>query len=508
MFGPIKMAGTGFWMILVSCFGSSGILAGELETKNGWYLHRGKAIWGFAQYNGWWGAYRANITRNAPGEVGPNLTEDLDRLTDAMLQYGYPAFEHNYGLWYDRRRDRHDTGPRTDPGVLGPFLEQPWARSGHGKAWDGLSRYDLTAFNDWYFRRLKEFADLCDRKSAILLHNFYMQHALLETNAHYVDFPWRPANCIQDTGMPDRIPAANAFYDLSHSPRRKLHRAYIRKCLDVLGGNTNVIHLASQEFTGPLTFLEFWLDTVFEWEEERGRKVHVAASGTRDVLDAVLADPVRGKKVSSLDLRYFWYQPDGSLHAPRGGLEVPGRYASGGESAKTTPEAIYRQVREYRMKYPRKGIIHMINGSRQQTWAFLMGGGSILVRYLEYADKKETRYVAPRGTETIQPLYEFLRKHLAAALPETRPADLVKPSEGIWCLADRGKTYLVYALHGGEFQLDLTGAEGTYQVRWLDPREGSLTDAGTVRGGQELTFHAPGAEDWALWLARSNDSTQ
>jgi len=485
---------------LLSCLAP--VAADELETQNGWYVHRGKVIWGYAQYNGWWGAYRTNITRNAPGEVGPNRTEDLDRLTDAMLRFGYPALEHNYGLWYDRRRDRHDTGRRGDAGVVGPFLEQPWGRSGRGRAWDGLSLYDLTSYNDWYFRRLRGFAELCDKKSTILLHNDYMQHALLETGAHYVDFPWRPVNCIQDTGMPDRIPAANAFYDLSHPLRRKLHRAYIRKCLDVLGESQNVIHLVSQEFTGPRSFLNFWLDTVFEWERERGRDVHVAVSGTKDVLDGVLADPARGPRVSSLDLRYFWYRRDGTLHAPPGGKEVAGRYASGAEIAKTSPEQIYRQVREYRGKYPRKGIIHMINGSRQQTWAFLMGGGSILVRYLEYADRNETRYVAPKGTEIIQPTYEFLRRHLASSLARMKPADLAGDPRRNWCLADTGKSYLVYALQGGEIRLDLKGGKGSYQARWLDPRGGSLTGAGTVQGGGTVTFHAPGPDDWALWLSR------
>ncbi|MFV1968022.1 MAG: DUF6298 domain-containing protein [Pirellulaceae bacterium] len=44
--------------------------------------------------------------------------------------------------------------------------------------------------------------------------------------------------------------------------RRKLHRAYIRKCLDVLGTSRNVAFLCSEEYTGPRAFMQFWLDTV------------------------------------------------------------------------------------------------------------------------------------------------------------------------------------------------------------------------------------------------------
>ncbi len=101
-----------------------------LTVDNGWYAYHGKAIWGYGQHNGWWRpGQRPNLARNAPGEIGPNRTEDLDKLTDSMLRFGYPAFEHNYGLWYDRRRDRHDAGRRADAKVVPPFLEQPWDRS-------------------------------------------------------------------------------------------------------------------------------------------------------------------------------------------------------------------------------------------------------------------------------------------------------------------------------------------------------------------------------------------
>ena len=87
----------------------------------------------------------------------------------------------------------------------------PWARSGQGRDWNGLSKYDLTRFNPWFFRRVKDFADRCDAQGRILYHNFYFQHALQETRAHYVDFPWRPVNCLQDTGMPDENPAGSTI---------------------------------------------------------------------------------------------------------------------------------------------------------------------------------------------------------------------------------------------------------------------------------------------------------
>ncbi len=474
-----------------------------LTIENGWFVAGGRVVWGYGQHNGWWRpGQRPNLARNAPGQIGPNRTEDLDKLTDAMLRFGYPGFEHNFGLWYDRRRDAHDTARRGDARAVPPFLEQPWARSGTGTAWDGLSRYDLTRYNAWYFRRLKEFADLCDRKGTILFHNHYMQHALLETDAHYVDFPWRPGNCIQHTGLPQHTPAANAFYDISNPERRKLHRAYIRKCLDELGGNSNVVFLCSEEYTGPLAFMEFWLDTVFAWEKETGRDVHVGLGGCKNVIDAVLADPARRSKISTIDLRYWWYRPDGTLFAPEGGRQVAGRFIV--QAEKTSPEQLHRQIEEYRRKYPHKAILHGVIGTRQHAWAALSAGGSMLIGQMPYPHLSDpAEYISPEKCLPLQPSYDFIRQHLSTTLPRTAPADLVldHPQRN-WCLADPGRTYLVYALEGGSFRLDLSAAPGSFRATWFDPRSGKLQSAGHVEGGRPVAFTAPDEQDWALWLSR------
>jgi len=478
-----------------------------LTVQNGWYVWKGRVVWGNAQHNGWWRAgQRPNITRRAPGRIGPNRTEDLDKLTDNMLRYGYPGFEHCFGLWYDRRRDAHDTARRTDAKVVAPFLEQPWARSGKGQAWDGLPKYDLTRYNPWYFSRLKAFAKLCDRKGTLLIFNFYMQHALLETDAHYVDFPWRPTNCIQATGLPCHNPAANAFYDVSHSVRRQLHEAYIRKCLDELGGFSNVIFSLSEEYTGPASFVKFWLDVIIQWQREKGRHVHIALGGCKDVIDSILAEPKYCRMISSVDLRYWWYQPDGTLYAPQGGKQVPGRYVSRGAAA-TTPEQIYRQVKEYRLRYPDKAILHQMEASRQQTWAFLAGGGSLLIRYLEYPGRQDPpMYMEPADSRIVLPTYRFIRKYLARSLPKTRPQELVLDHpERNWCLADDERTVLlVYALRGGRFRLDVTGSGGVFEARWFNPDTGDIYSAGSapVEPGRIVTFTAPDEHDWVLWLTK------
>jgi len=496
--------------------------ADGLKIINGWFTQDDHVIWGCGQHNGWWGGYRNNegwvhqykvrtaLCRHAPGRIGPSFTEDLDQLTDAMIAFGYPGFEHNYGLWYDRRRDNHDTEKRAGDQVQPPFLEQPWARSGQGTAWDGKSKYDLTKFNPWYFARLKEFAGLCQKKGTILFHNFYMQHALLETPAHYVDFPWRPTNCLQDTGMPDSIPAANAFYDLTNAHRRELHRLYIHKCLDELGDQSNVIHLASEEYTGPLSFTQFWIDTIMEWEQQGSKQVKIGLVGTKDVIDAILADPVRGPRVSLICLSYWWYTTDDALYAPQGGQEIPGRYTGKLPDA-TSPASLYRQISEYRRRYPDKAIIQHHRIEAEKAWAFLMAGGSMILSGMQYRDSLPPKqpweppetYVAPEESLVIQPTYDFIRTHLAAALPKMQPVQ--GADDDWWCLAEKGQHYLVLALHGGAVTVDLSELpDRQFRAQWFDPYGGGLSAAGggVVTGGRTVAFDAPDDRCRVLWLSR------
>ena len=500
-----------------------------IDIVNGWITYNGNVICGNGQHNGWWGGYRTcggwmdeykvrtGITLNDPGKFGPSHTENLDKLTDAMIKYGYPAFEHNYGLWFDRRRDCHDTTKRISK-PQGPFYEQPWARSRTSGAWDGGNKYDLSKYNSWYFNRLNEMASHCDAKGTILIHNYYLQHNLLESTSHYIDFPWRPANCIQSTGMPDKIPAANVFYNISHTTRKNLHRAYIRKCLDELGKYKNVVHQCGEEYTGDVTFMRFWLDTIIEWEKETGNRVKISLAAPKNVQDAILTDIKRSRHIDIIHLKYWWYKVNGTLYAPKGGNEVAGRVFTGHDCAdQSSPYQIYRQVKEYRQKYPDKAIFHTALASREQTAGFIMGGGSILIRRLQYADyvggtnswDPPSTYSKPENSQIILPIYNFIRTYLKTELQFLKIKSIVQNNtDRNWCLGNTGRTYLIYMMKGGAVKLNLCEAGGlTFNAKWVDLVNGKILNAngGKVSGGGMVTFNAPDTSDWFLWLSKKPD---
>jgi hypothetical protein len=469
--------------------------AHELTIRNGWLVtgESGALLVGGRQEIQWWrgsmwpdeaAKSSPSITRFAPGRIGVGYTDDLDALTSAMLAGGDVALEHHYGLWYDRRRDDHQRVRRMDGDVWPPFFEQPFARSGVGIAWDGLSKYDLTKYNPWYWSRLQTFADFADRKGLVLVHHHFFQHNILEAGAHWADSPWRTANNINDTGFPEpppyagdkRIFLAEQFYDVTHPARRELYRRYIRQCLDATSANANVIHLTSAEYTGPLHFMQFWLDCAAEWQRETGKRAIIGLSATKDVQDAILADPARAAVVSLIDIRYWRPQADGSFYAPKGGENLaPRQHARLSKAKPASFASIVRAVREYHEKFPDKPVIYSADGGGDAGWAVLMGGGSLA--NVKIADPQ-----------------------LLAAIPMMRPVE--SAGEGQWLLSDPGRGYLAYSETSDSVRVDLPSeGGGGFTATFVDPRDGrAVKHAAAIGPGAGVEIKPPGVGPWVVWL--------
>lgn len=464
----------------------------QLAIQNGWLVIDGKVATGERQPIAWWrgspndrdaSKTNPNPVRFVPGRVGWGLTDDLDALTNDMVSKRRIALEHHYGLWYDRRRDDHQRVRRMDGDVWPPFYEQPFARSGQGVAWDGLSEYDLTKYNPFYWNRLKTFADLCEQKGLILVQQHYFQHNILEAGAHWVDSPWRSANNVNGTDFPEpppfagdkRIFMAEQFYDATHPQRRKLHEAFIRQSLANFSQNTNVIHLTSEEFTGPKEFVQFWLDTIGQWKQESSHRAIIGLSATKDVQDAILADEARAAIVDLIDIRYWWFQANGEAYAPPGGANLaPRQHARVMKPKPSSSEQIYRAVREYRTRFPGKPVMYSAETrSPLDAWAVLLGGGSLAT--LPFA----------------------LPEDLAAAIVSMKPFDALP-----WALAEEGEQYLILP-RGDRLRVDLAQFKGAFTATWYHVRDGSTEISSVIQAGQMVDFDTRAKASEILWLRRA-----
>ncbi|WP_035361773.1 DUF6298 domain-containing protein [Dyadobacter alkalitolerans] len=466
-----------------------------LTIQNGWLVRGEEVVTGNRQEVPWWrGSIRPHdvaqakphITRFVPGRSSAGLTDIPEAMTDSLLAKNITVLDHNYGLWYDRRRDDHERIRRIDAEVWPPFYEQPFARSGKDAAWDNLSKYDLTKYNNWYWQRLKAFAQLADQKGLVLYHQNYFQHNILEAGAHYADFPWRTANNVNNTGFPEpppyagdkRIFMAEQFYDISNPQRRAIHTAYIRKCLENFADQSGVIQFIGAEYTGPLHFVKFWLDVIVDWEKETGKNALIALSTAKDVQDAILAEPNYSRIVDVIDIRYWHLREDGTFYAPEGGKNLaPRQHARLQKTGKISFASIYKAVLEYRQKHPEKAVLYSAGNYDSNAWAVFMAGGSISA--------------IPRVSD------EFLAD-VSRMKPDT---------SGGYKLVNPGVATVFYKEANADLNIDLTGCKGNYVLRRIDPATGTwIGKSEKVKGGeiiQAVTSAQAKAAPMVIWISKN-----
>ncbi|MCH5597787.1 DUF6298 domain-containing protein [Niabella ginsengisoli] len=468
-----------------------------MEVENGRlvYQQNKSLVTGKTQEVPWWsggvegkdlqqGKQKISVTRFVPGRVGPGLTDDLNEVVDSMKINNIVALNQHYGLWYERRRDDHERIRRMNGDVWPPFYELPFARSGKDSAWDGLSKYDLTKYNTWYWNRMKQFARLAEQNGLVLLHQNYFQHNIIEAGAHYADFPWRTANNINNTGFVEpvnyagdkRIFYAEQFYDISNPVRKKLHQQYIEQSLNNFKDISSVIQFTSEEFTGPLHFVEFWLQTIGNWENKNKQHPLIALSATKDVQDGILKNAKYASVVDVIDIKYWHYQADGSVYAPEGGKNLaPRQWARLLKPKATSFEQVYRAVKEYRDKYPDKAVMYSADGSDRFGWAVFMAGGSLPV--------------VPKNID----------RDFAKATVGMNPA----PKLGKYAVAGKDGIIIYCDNESSKLSLSLTDFPGNFTLYFIDPKTGEKRDfKKSIAGGKTVNIDLPN-RGAIIWLTKT-----
>src|SRR5690606_5568643 len=208
-----------------------------------------------------------------------------------------------------------------------------------------------------------------------------------------------------------------------------------------------VIQLTSEEYTGPLHFVQFWLQTIAGWQKRNTKNPVIGLSATKDVQDAILKDPAYAAVVDLSDIRYWHYQADGTLYAPEGGKNLaPRQWARLLKPKATSFEQVYRAVKEYRSQYPGKAVMYSADGADRYGWAAFMAGGSMAA--------------LPKNTDG-----DFLKA--AAAM---------KPAEAYGLYALAGKNGLIiYPQNSNTVTLDLSAYTGRFNLKYIDLASGVLT---------------------------------
>ncbi len=143
-------------------------------------------------------------------------------------------------------------------------------------------------------------------------------------------------------------------------------------------------------------------------------------------------------------------------------------------------------------------------------WGNLMAGGAGVEWYFGYKyahndlNCEDWRSRQSMWAQTRYAL-EFFQTWLPFAA--MKPADELTSREEDYCFAKAGEVYAVYLPDGRPTELKL--AEGSYTVKWYDPRRGGPLQDGSVRtvsgpGGKSLGDPpAEKSRDWVVLVRRS-----
>jgi hypothetical protein len=296
----------------------------------------------------------------------------------------------------------------------------------------------------------------------------------------------------------------NEFYSVDYPPLRKLHHDYIIHVLDELGDLPSVIFTVAYQYAGPLAFEQFFQDTIAEWEKQHGHSVRVALITSKGITDAILSDPVRSKQIAAVDMRYWYYLSDGTLFAPEAGQnrayrdmiasQFGGNYSNGGPP--TTDDQVYRQVREYRDRYPNVALLPLENGAGPLP--ILMAGG---VSLSAARGNLPARGAAVSNDGIID---RFIHDYLANDLMKMTPVDgVVAEPQRNWVLG--GDTaILIYSRSGEQITLVKGLVHSAYEELWFDPVSGQVREGSRILVQAGTNIPKPDSKPWLLLLRPDN----
>jgi hypothetical protein len=144
-------------------------------------------------------------------------------------------------------------------------------------------------------------------------------------------------------------------------------------------------------------------------------------------------------------------------------------------------------------------------------WANLMAGGGGVEWYFGYKNPHndlncEDLRSREKMWDYTRYALEFFQQYLPFA--EMEPADNLTDNPEDYCLAASGKVYAVYLPTARPTRLELTNADGIYDIGWYNPRKGgellkgSLTE---INGGKRQSFGKPPSDpdlDWIVLIKK------
>jgi hypothetical protein len=395
------------------------------------------------------------------GPSDPPPAFDFDAYLDFLVQHN-----HNFiRLWrWEAPRYRYGQGAVS-------FCEpHPWPRTGPGLARDGKPKFDLTKFNEAYFKRLRQRVEAALRRGIFVSIMLFEGHSLQCADEGRDFHPFHPDNNINGIGWKDW----HEYYTLSNPKILELQEAYVRKVIDTVNELENVLYEISNEAGGYSTEWQYHMIRFVKAYEAKKRKQHPVG---------MTFQYQGGTNANLFNSPADWISPN-----PEGGYRDDPPPNDGRKVVLNDTDHLWGE-----------------GGNPQWVWKSFTRGHHPLFMDRIVALTSKTVTWAGRKAEDI-PGAEEIRKAMGVTREVAERVDLAAmlPLPDIastrYCLAAPGKQYIVYVPGGGELTVNLSDAKGEFRAEWVHPIEGTTRNGGVLEGGAQRTLKPPFEGDAVLLL--------
>jgi hypothetical protein len=380
----------------------------------------------------------------------------------------------------------------------------PWSRTGPGEALDGKPKFDLTKFDERFWKRAHEyFQDSASRGIYVLLQMFDDPFTKVSDYGGFPRWHFHPFNADNNInnipGMPGgEGPGTAPFYDPDNKPLMEFQDALIKRLLD--------------ETVKRYGHIIYEIGNEINWRNEVPRAVQWQAHWIKFFREYCQASGV--KRLLSADVHAEL------LEAGDQDWDIINHHGTLGYNVKKTdleklPDIIHRRVNEDfarfnrpivnsrpcsdpdRVNYP--DIVTEEKG-RVLYWSYFTSGGHI-VGFRTTRESWKDGLAAERIVGNLRKFIDETQFH------QCQPHRELILSGKALCLANLGKEYVVYLPEGGSVKVSLKDVPpGTrLSARQYDPRTAEFQSLKDVDAKEaEFTLPSSGvAQDWALHLAPS-----
>jgi hypothetical protein len=359
----------------------------------------------------------------------------------------------------------------------------PWARSDKPGYANGGNRFDLTRWDDAFFRRLKDFMDQANKRGIVVELNFFTP---MYEDAQWNYSPMKASNNVNGVGKVGK----HEVYTLDKEPALlAAQEALVRKIVSELNDFDNLYYeICNEPYFGGVT--RAWhdriTDVIVATEKKLAKKHLISWNVANDY--AKVKDPHPGISIFN-----FHYARPAAVTDNYGLGKVLGLNETG---FKGTGDDYYRK----------------------QAWEFLLAGGG-LYNNLDYSftvghedGTLAVKAPTPGGggrnlRRQLGQLAAFLGRFDLIHMKPARTVVKGGVPKGVafQVLAEPGKQYAIYLSSGKNVALQIELPKGKYEGEWLDAVSGRRTPLPPLsHAGGLASLKSPDfAQDCALRLITS-----